>query len=199
MVMLIVTGNAMAYEETPFVTVDTYEDYEVREYQSFIVAEVLVTEDFDKAGNSAFKVLFSYISGNNLPKQDIEMTTPVIQQSVEGDKIAMTTPVIQSPADNQGGEYRFSFVMPSEYTIETLPQPTSELISIREVPAKLAAVRKFSGSWSEGNFLKNETLLIQSLDDNGVETIGEPEYARYNSPFTLWFLRRNEVIVEISR
>ena len=189
----------MAYEEAPYRTLESYEEFEIREYQPFIVAEVIVNEEFSKAGNSAFKILFDYISGNNVPRENIAMTTPVSQQAVEGQKIEMTTPVLQSPSDSGQAEYRFSFVMPSEYTLETLPAPANEKITIREVPGRLAAARKFTGSWSEENFDKNKITLIQSLANVDIKIIGEPEYARYNSPFTLWFLRRNEVIIAVEK
>ncbi len=190
---------AMAYEEAPYRTIESYEDFEIREYQSFIVAEVIVTEGFGKAGNSAFRILFDYISGNNVPSQNISMTAPVSQKSVQGQKIEMTTPVLQVPSDSGLNEHRFSFVMPSEYTLETLPSPNNENITIREVPSRMAAARQFSGSWSQSNFNKNKTVLMQNLAARKIKIMGEPEYARYNSPFTLWFLRRNEVIVDIEK
>ena len=189
----------MAYEEAPYRTIEKYEDFEIREYQSFIVAEVTVTEEFGKAGNSAFRILFDYISGNNVPRKSITMTAPVSQKEVKGKKIEMTTPVLQAPLDSGRGEYRFSFVMPSDYTLENLPAPVNEKITIREVPGRLAAARKFSGGWSQNNFNDNKAVLMQSLAAEEIKIIGEPEYARYNSPFTLWFLRRNEVIVDIEK
>ena len=189
----------MANEEAPYRAIKTYENFQVREYQSFIVAEVTVSEEFGKAGNSAFRILFDYISGNNIPRKKIDMTAPVSQKSVEGQKIEMTTPVLQVPSDSGVGQYRFSFVMPSEYTLENLPAPANEKITIRKVPGRLAAARQFSGSWSQNNFNENKAVLMQALADEDIKIIGEPEYARYNSPFTLWFLRRNEVIVDIER
>ena len=189
---------AAAYEEARHQVVETNAQYEIREYDSLLVAEVVVDADAGESNNSAFRILFDYISGNNIAQQEIAMTTPVIQQAGEGESIAMTTPVLQTRDSESNSNYRFSFVMPATYTIDTLPLPRDERISIVEVPPKRVAVRRYSGSWSERNYRNNEASLLEALQRSGITIVGEPMYARYNSPFTLWFLRRNEVMVEIA-
>ena len=126
------------------------------------------------------------------------MTAPVNQQPVTtaGEKIAMTVPVSQTP-QSDSGTYVFSFVMPAKYTRETLPAPIDPRIQIQEVSGKLMAARKYSGSWCETNYRENESSLLRALKQAGLESRGEPIFARYNSPFTLWFLRRNEVLIEV--
>jgi hypothetical protein len=178
-------------------TIQTYDDFELRQYEPIIVAEVTVKGEFRDVGSSSFRILFDYISGNNAPQEALEMTAPVSQQPVIGQKIDMTTPVFQSPMGDSIGEYKFSFVMPSGYTLETIPLPVDDRIVIREIPAKTIAVRTYSGSWSESNYRKNEARLMQSLTAQGFKPIAEPVYARYNSPFSLWFMRRNETMVEV--
>ena len=188
---------SLAYEEAMYKTIQTYDDFELRQYEPIIVAEVTVKGEFGDVGSSSFRILFDYISGNNAPQEALAMTSPVSQQPVNGQKIDMTTPVLQSPMGESVGKYKFSFVMPSGYTLETIPIPVDNRIVIRELPAKTIAVRTYSGSWSESNYRKNEARLMQSLIAQGFKPIDEPVYARYNSPFSLWFMRRNESMVEV--
>ncbi|HUS78890.1 MAG TPA: heme-binding protein [Patescibacteria group bacterium] len=137
-------------------------------------------------GGSPFNLLFKYISGENVSRSKISMTTPVITP----EKIAMTTPVIS------GGD-AMSFVVPSKYTMETVPAPTDERVSIQEMPPRKVAVIKFSGVARERNVEKNKARLLSILAENGVETVGEPFLMRYNSPWIPGFLRRNEIGIEI--
>jgi hypothetical protein len=193
----ITPALSFAYEEAMYKTIQTYDDFELRQYRPIIVAEVTVKGEFGDVGSSSFRILFDYISGNNAPREALEMNAPVSQQPATGQKIDMTTPVLQSPLGDSIGEYKFSFVMPSGYTLETIPIPVDNRILIREIPAKTIAVRTYSGSWSESNYRKNEARLMQSLIAQGFKPISESVYARYNSPFSLWFMRRNETMVEV--
>ena len=193
----IAPALSFAYEEAMYKTIQTYDDFELRQYEPIIVAEVTVKGEFGDVGSSSFRILFDYISGNNAPQEALVMTAPVSQQPVNGQKIDMTTPVLQTPMGDSIGEYKFSFVMPSGYTLETIPIPVDNRIVIRKIPAKTIAVRTYSGSWSESNYRKNEARLMQSLIAQGFKPIAEPVYARYNSPFSLWFMRRNESMVEV--
>jgi len=192
--------NAMAYEEPSFVTIEQNAEYELREYQPYVVAEVEVRGRFEEVGNQAFELLFDYISGKNHGKEKIAMTVPVEQQRVPQDEtIAMTAPVTQSNTPEATDVYRFSFIMPPKYSLSDVPRPGDSSIEIREVPARLVAARRYSGRWSEPNYRMNEAILVDALRKQGLQTIGSPVYARYNSPFSLWFLRRNEVMVEVAR
>jgi len=190
----------MATEEPRYEVLQQFEAFELRRYASQLLAETEVIGDFDDVGNQAFRILADFIFGNNREQEKISMTAPVIQQPGAGEKIAMTAPVTQTPKAGGGhGTYMFSFVMPASYTRATLPQPLDPRVRIREVPARLMAARRYSGSWSEVRYRVQEAMLLRSVSQAGLTTDGAPVYARYNSPFSLWFLRRNEVLIEVAR
>jgi len=198
---LLSGGNVMATEELSYVMVQEYEDFELRRYDSYLAAEIEITSDFKSAGNKAFQSLAGYIGGNNRKKEEISMTSPVKQQPAteQGEKISMTSPVKQTPGSTENGKnsYIISFVMPSKYTMKNIPEPTNPRIKIREVPGRLVAARQYSGTWSEKNYRKNETILLDAVEAAGLKTSGKPIYARYNPPWSPWFMRRNEVLVEV--
>jgi hypothetical protein len=198
-ILLLHGGTALAYEGPKYDVVGKYEGFELRRYAPYIIAETIVSGDFDEVGNEAFRVLFRYISGENRKKTKIPMTAPVEQSPVveSGEKIKMTAPVVQTAQGRNQDSYGFAFIMPSEYTLDTLPKPEDPRIKIRTVKARLMAVRAYSGTWSEKRYRKNEAALLEAVEDAGLTRIGEPVFARYNSPFTLWFLRRNEVLVQV--
>ena len=187
----------MGYEEPEYEVVEDHETYEVRRYAPYLVAETSVDGDFDTAGNIAFRRLFGYISGKNRRLERMEMTTPVASAREVSEKIKMTVPVVSSGTDDSES-YVYHFVMPSKYTLETLPEPEDELVVLREIPERFVAVRRYSGRWKESNYRDNETFLLDALQDAGMKVIGEPQFARYNSPFTPWFMRRNEVLIEVA-
>ncbi len=198
---VVVGGSALASEEVSYKVIKKYRDFELRKYDSYLVAETEVKTDFDSAANKAFGLLVGYIGGENVKKEEISMTSPVNQQSSgkEGEKIAMTSPVTQIPGSESDGEksYIVSFVMPAKYNIKNIPDPVDPRVKIREVPSKLMAARTYSGTWSRTNYLENEKALLDALEEAGLKTVGLPIYARYDPPWTLWFNRRNEVIIEV--
>jgi hypothetical protein len=199
--MLFLPGvTAVAIEEPRHDVVKTYPDFELRRYPPYLVAETEVTGDFDEVGNRAFRILADYIFGNNRRQEKLEMTAPVNQRPAAGggEKIAMAAPVTQRPKGGSGADtFVLTFVMPSRYTLETLPEPVDPRVRLRREPERLMAVRRYSGTWSEANYRDNEALLLRAIDEAGLTLVGSPIYARYNSPFSLWFLRRNEVLVEV--
>lgn len=176
-------GAVMAYEEPEYGVVKEYDTFELRRYEPYIVAEVEMTGDFDEVGGSAFRKLFGYISEDDRPQGEIAMTVPVIQQP--------TTDA------EERKNYRFAFVMPEGYELNDLPVPEDTEIRLRDVPTRLMAARRYSGTWSEERYRKNEQILLESVRRAGLTIVGQPIFARYNAPFSLWFLRRNEVLVEI--
>ena len=197
--LILIFQNVMAIEEPKYTIVKEYEEFEIREYVPYLVAEVEIDSTFEEASNVAFQILFKYISGNNIKQEKIEMTAPVNQMnSNKGEEIEMTVPVTQKSNLKSGGTYMVSFVLPSKYNLETAPIPKDQRINIREIPKKTMAVRKYSGTWSEENYRENEKLLLKELNKNKIKIISEPVYARYDPPFWPWFLRRNEVMMEIS-
>ena len=173
----------MALEEPQFDVVRRTDDYEIRLYASHLVAEVDVDGDHDEAGNRAFGILAGYIFGDN----------------GSAEKMAMTAPVTSTESSTAGANYTYAFVMERAYTMETLPQPNDPRIRLRAMPSRIMAVRQYSGRWTEAKYKKNERALMQSLQADGVTVTGEPILARYDPPFMPWFLRRNEVMVEIRR
>ncbi len=185
---------ALAYEEPGYEVVKTFPEFELRQYAPYVVAETVVQGDFSAVGNQAFRRLFAYISAEKRPQGKIAMTTPVIQQPLpksaepEADAVQGT---------DKATRYRFAFVMPKSYTLESLPVPDNVEVKLKDVPARLMAVRRYSGTWSEDRYRKNEQRLLDAINKQGLNVVGEPVFARYNAPFSLWFLRRNEVLVEI--
>ena len=186
--------NTMAIEEAPYEVVKVEGSFEIRDYAPHILAETLVDGDFDEAGSSAFRRLFSYISGDNRSQTKIAMTAPVSQQS--GEKIDMTAPVGQQKS---GDQWVVSFMMPASYNMETLPAPDDPLVTLRQVPARRMATIRYSGFWSEKNYQKNKTKLDSWVQKEGLSVNGEPIWARYNAPFVPWFMPRNEILLPVSR
>jgi effector-binding domain-containing protein len=167
--------------------------FEIRQYEPQIVAETVVESDFDEAANVAFRRLFNYISGDNRKAESIAMTAPV-DQKASSEKISMTAPVNQEKSE---GKYAVTFVMPSKYTMETLPEPLDPNVTLREIPARKIAAIRYSGSWSKKRYEAKRTLLREFIAGKGLRITGEDIFARYDPPFQLWFLRRNEVLFPV--
>jgi len=186
-------GNVMGVEEAKYTVIKQQDKLEIREYAPAIVAEVIVNDDFEDASGAAFRTLFNYISGDNTGRSKIAMTSPVSQKP-EPEKIAMTSPVGQTKSD-QG--WAVSFMMPASYTMETIPLPDDPSVVLREVPAHRAAAIRYSGTWSEKAYTKQLALLLDWMKTENLEAAGEPVWARYNAPFTPWFMRRNEILISV--
>ena len=122
------------------------------------------------------------------------MNAPVTQEAV-AEKIAMTAPVNMEAV---GDGFLVQFTMPAKYTLATLPEPLDVRVQLREIPARRLAVYRYSGSWSQARYQRRVELLKAALQADGLQTIGAPVFARFNSPFQLWFLRRNEIWIEIA-
>jgi effector-binding domain-containing protein len=185
----------MAIEELQYRVLEKTGDFEIRQYQPYIVAETLVEGSFQKVGNEGFRRLFAYIQGKNRQQQAIPMTAPVNQEAVS-EKIPMTAPVGQ---EQVGGKWRITFVMPSSYTKETLPAPLDPRIKIVAVPETLMAAVRYSGLWSRSRYEAQESRLRGFIHRQGLKIVGPPIFARYNSPFMIWFLRRNEVLIPVAK
>jgi hypothetical protein len=192
--LLIITGGcASVSEEAKYSVLLKEGDLELRRYEPQIVAETIVEGEFDEVGNKAFRRLFGYISGNNRKNEPIPMTAPVNQKK-EGEKIPMTAPVNQ---ERRGDRWGITFLMPSSYTMQTLPVPTDESIHLREIPERLVVAITYSGTWSRKRYEDHKDKLLKLMGQKTLIQTGEPVYARYNPPFTPWFLRRNEVLIPV--
>ena len=179
--------------ETPKYSVTKKQnEIEIRQYSGYIQAEVAIDEkNYQSAIEKGFNVLAGYIFGNNISRQRIEMTTPV--QASQSEKIAMTTPVTVT------GEFGFTvaFIMPSEYTLETLPQPKDNRIHFRLIPARQMAAIRFSGYFQQGRIQENKQRLSHWLEGQEMETEGDFIVAGYNPPWVPGFMARNEVLIKI--
>jgi hypothetical protein len=178
---LIIIGavDAMAIEEAKYEVIKKDNVFEIREYAAHILAETVVEGNLEDAGSKAFKILFSYISGNNR----------------SGDKMAMTAPVAQQRAKES---WAVSFMMPGSYTLRTLPEPGDPKVTLRQVPARRMAAVRYSGFWSEKGYLQHKIELESWIHRMGFTIVGDPIWARYNPPFIPWFLRRNEILIPIA-
>jgi effector-binding domain-containing protein len=179
--------------ETPKYSVSSKQnEIEIRQYPGYIQAEVTIEDtNYKSAIERGFSHLAGYIFGNNISRQKIEMTTPV--QASQSEKIAMTTPVTVS------GESSFTvaFIMPAEYTLETLPQPKDPRVRFTHLTARSMAAIRFSGYFNEKTIRKNKQRLIDWLQEQGLKTEGDFFVAGYNPPWVPGFLARNEVLIQI--
>jgi hypothetical protein len=182
---------AMAIEEPTFTVEKRFDEVEIRRYAPYVVAEVVVEADAEDAGNEGFRILAGYIFGKNKGERRIEMTAPVAQTPV---KIAMTAPVTQTAA---ASGYVVQFTMPAQWTLDTLPEPLDARVKLRAVPARSVAVIMYSGFWSQSRFETYLAKLQSVLEGAGLAWTGEPTWARYNPPWTPWFMRRNEIWLEL--
>ena len=186
----------MAIEEPKYSVLEKEPPFEVRSYVPMIVAEVQVEGDLDAASSQGFRLIAAYIFGQNQVSEKIAMTAPVTveEQSQKSAKIAMTTPVgIESNAD----KWTVSFVMPAEYTMETIPKPLNPLVQLRQIPSVKKAVVSFSGFYNEQKVAERTLELEQWMKARNLQGAGPPNFARYNPPWTLPFMRRNEVLITL--
>jgi len=174
-------------EKPKYTLLEKESEFEIRQYQSYLIAETMVEADFNDAANVSFRRLFNYISGKNKTKESISMTAPV-SRSASYEKISMTAPVHQQQS---GEKDSVSFVMPSKYSLETLPEPLDPPVTLKEIPAYKVAAIRYSGTWSQKRYEAKRASLEEFLKWKELVPKAEPIFTRYNSPFELWFLRRN--------
>jgi len=186
----------MAIESPKHEVLKRYADFEVRQYPPSIVAETEVEGDFNSVGSEAFSRLAGYIFGNNRGARKIAMTAPVTQAPVDGTKIAMTAPVTQESTGPRS--WRVQFMMPSEYTLQSLPEPKDARVHLRALPPRRFAAIRYSGTWSQKNYQEHLEQLRSAMQREGLVALGEPIWARYDPPFKPWFMRTNEILLEVS-
>jgi hypothetical protein len=175
----IIRENAQATFEPPFMILSKNHKYEIRIYRSIIVAETSVKSNFVDSSDIAFRILTNYFYGNNKTKSKLEVGDPVIQyKAING--------------------YNVQFTMPDKKHIDTIPEPNNSAIKLKELAPKKVAVLTYSGSWSEERFQIKSKELKDALLKDGISFVGEPTFNRFNSPFQFWFLRRNEIWIEVN-
>jgi len=173
--------GAEVTEEQPYDVLEVHPEFELRRYPDHLVAETEVGGPFELAGNVAFPRLARYIGGRNRASRKVAMTAPVVQ--------------VQDPRSRR---YVVGFVMPAGLGVEDVPDPLDSDVHIRRVQAETAAALRFSGRWSRGSFEKRCAQLLAAVEKAGLEPVGTPRYARFDPPWTPWFLRRNEVVVPVA-
>ena len=194
LVVGVLAGPVMSNVEKPdYKVIQSEQNIEIRQYEPMIIAEVEVDGKREDAIRDGFRLIADYIFGNNTVEQNISMTAPVQQK--ENQKIAMTSPVQQQLA---GKSWQISFVMPSKYNMDSLPVPNNNRVRLKKILTKKFVVIEFSGSNSNENVIGHENQLMNFIEANQIKIIGSPKYAFYNAPWTLPFLRRNEVMIEIN-
>lgn len=177
----LLATSAMALEEPDYTTIAEYDDWELRRYEAYRVAETRVEGDLRQSGSKAFRILAGYIFGDNQP----------------GTKMAMTAPVLSERTGEDG--YRYQFVMERDYDLDALPAPNDARVALREVPRRLVAALRFSGTWNERRLDDLTTAFLEAIERAGYAPVADPLLARYNPPLTPWFLRRNELLIEVQQ
>ena len=201
----ILTGGSMSAKATETAAYQTVKSVpeqkiEIRKYDPVMLVETPMAGD---ERNGAFRRLFAYISGENVKQSDIEMTAPVLMddEKPESQKIPMTTPVFMDDApkdaEEEGTQAMMSFVLPSQYTMDTAPIPTDTNVKLRELKDYNVAAIRFNGTLGDTNVQKHKDILVKWLNDNNYKVTGEYKKAGYNAPFTLPWMRRNEVLIPI--
>ena len=199
--LLILSGAWVAYgylavnniEEPRYTLIKKDADYEIRAYKPYLTASVEVRGEYRQASSEGFRLIADYIFGNNRQRSKISMTAPVIQE--RSTRIAMTAPVMQERSDSDS--YRVSFVMPSEYTLETIAEPKNPKVSLSEIPARRVAVLTFSGVFSVERSEEKLRELRARLKAEGLDSTGKVSVSRYNPPGTPPFMNRHEVWIEL--
>ncbi|TLU88512.1 MAG: heme-binding protein [Chlorobium sp.] len=179
--------------EPPYKVILEEGDCEIRQYGEMVVAETVVEGEYSRTSGTAFSRLAGYIFGKNRKKEKISMTAPVIQEPAS-EKLPMTAPVLQ---EKKGTAWVMAFVMPEGSTLASLPEPLDPLVTLRMVPGRKVAVIRYSGLHSESNLRSYSEKLTGWLEKKGRRVLSQPRAASYDPPWTIPFMRRNEVHIDI--
>lgn len=180
-------------EEPTYTVLEKRTGYEIREYKPYIIAETEVTGNYSKGLNQGFSIIADYIFGNNTAKTSIAMTAPVLEGRSES--IAMTVPVINTLEAEQ--TRTVSFVLPSKYTLETLPTPNNPQVKLTEVPAKKVAALRFNWYATDNRVTGKRALLEKLIAEDKLVAVGPAQVAQYNPPLSIPLTRRNEILIPI--
>ncbi len=167
-------------QQQPFSVVRAYDDFEVRRYPDCVLVQAAVEGEFDRAGNRAFRPLFSYITGSNEGSRKFEMTAPVLQEQTNE------------------ARYLVSFVLPEGVDAASVPFLKNPQVSTRVVPGHDAAAARFRGGWSEQSFRMHGEQLRVSVAAAGLASVGDVSFARFDPPWMPGLLKHNEVLLALA-
>ena len=179
---LFTAGDVMAIEEPAYQVLVSDAPFEHRRYSGFVVAETILSGDFDSASQTGFRRIAAYIFGDNTA------------DAGKSRKISMTAPVTVSPAESG---WKLHFVMPSQEKLDSLPRPNNAQINLRKVGEHEVVAIRFSGWTTAASIRENTEKLQQWASARNLTLAGVPQVARYNDPFTLPWNRRNEIMIPV--
>ena len=183
-------------ERPDFEIITDYDNIQIRKIPKQIYATVTITGNESQVSSEGFSILAGFIFGWNKSRTNVAMTSPVISQK-QSQTIAMTSPVL-SQKDNEWS-YSISFLMPKEYTIDTLPIPDDDRITIHNIDEKTIAVISFNAYATQTRIEKYRSKLLDWLKSLNISTLWEPIVAQYNDPWTPPLMRTNEIRIEINK
>ena len=194
--------SAMAIEEPKYEVRISQAPFELRHYAPTLIAQTLVEGDMDAASNKGFRLIADFIFGNNLAAGSeqaakIAMTAPVTVEP-QSSKIAMTAPVTIEPQLGSAQQWRIHFVMPSQYTLATIPKPKNSAVTLHELPSKYFVVHRYSGFNTEARVQEKTDEALAWAKQQSLKVVGTPQLSRYDPPWTLPMFRRNEIMVEVA-
>jgi hypothetical protein len=194
--------SAMAIEEPKYEVRTSQAPFELRHYAPTLIAQTIVEGDMDAASNKGFRLIADFIFGNNLAVNSeqaakIAMTAPVTVEP-QSSKIAMTAPVTIEPQLGSAQQWRIHFVMPSQYTLATIPKPKNSAVTLHELPSKYFVVHRYSGFNTEARVQEKTDEALAWAKQQSLKVVGTPQLSRYDPPWTLPMFRRNEIMVEVA-
>lgn len=194
--------SAMAIEEPKYEVRISQAPFELRHYAPTLIAQTIVDGDMDAASNKGFRLIADFIFGNNLAASSeqaakIAMTAPVTVEP-QSSKIAMTAPVTIEPQSGSAQQWRVHFVMPSQYTLATIPKPKNSAVTLHELPSKYFVVHRYSGFNTEVRVQEKTDEALAWAKQQSLKVVGTPQLSRYDPPWTLPMFRRNEIMVEVA-
>ncbi len=189
-------GNS-GVDIAPYSVLEKDGTIEIRRYDSMVLATTHMPGGMDKGDNQAFQRLFDYISGSNVNVDKIAMTAPVLMQEKQGGKeIEMTAPVFMNESTNRE---TMSFVLPANYTFESAPKPIDPTVRLEKIENFTVAAITFSGSLGSSNIQNNKDKLEKWINSSAYKQVAQYQVAGYNPPWTIPFLRRNEVLIPVEK
>ena len=197
----------MAIEEPKYKVIHSDGSFEIRQYPPILIAETLVEGDMDEASSKGFRLIADFIFGNNQiadtsTGEKIAMTAPVTVEPSSA-KISMTAPVTVEPKSDgttmqSAKQWRVHFVMPSQYTLATIPKPKNSAVTLHELPSKYFVVHRYSGFNTEARVQEKTDEALAWAKQQSLKVVGTPQLSRYDPPWTLPMFRRNEIMVEVA-